>query len=74
VRLAWGRSRLGNQHALDIANEEVQSPTESMPSAWFNMGTSHVNLTQYAEAAEAYDKAFEIYAGLGEDDKQRPTA
>jgi tetratricopeptide (TPR) repeat protein len=40
--------------------------------AWFNKGTSHVNLTQYAEAAEAYDKAFEIYAELGEDDIQRP--
>jgi tetratricopeptide (TPR) repeat protein len=69
----WGDPALANQHALDIANDEVQS-LNGMDGffAWFNKGTSHVNLTQYAEAAEAYDQAFEIYAGLGQDDKQRP--
>ncbi len=69
----WGDPTWANQHALDIANEEVQSLNGiDAFFAWFNKGTSHVNLTQYAEAAEAYDKAFEIYSGLGEDDKQRP--
>ena len=69
----WGDPAWGNQHALDIANEEAQSLNGiDAFFAWFNKGTSHVNLTQYAEAAQAYDKAFEIYAGLGEDDKQRP--
>ncbi len=69
----WGDPAWANQHALDIANEEVQSLNGiDAFFAWFNKGTSHVNLTQYGEAAEAYDRAFEIYAGLGEDDKQRP--
>lgn len=69
----WGDPTWANQHALDIANEEVQSLNGiDAFFAWFNKGTSHVNLTQYAEAAEAYDKAFDIYSGLGEDDKQRP--
>jgi tetratricopeptide (TPR) repeat protein len=69
----WGDPTMANQHALDIANDEVQSLNGiDAFFAWFNKGTSHINLTQYAEAAEAYDKAFEIYAGLGEDDKQRP--
>ena len=69
----WGDPAWANQHALDIANEEVQSLNGiDAFFAWFNKGTSHVNLTQYGEAAEAYDRAFDIYAGLGEDDKQRP--
>jgi uncharacterized protein YvpB len=69
----WSDPAWANQHALDIANDEVQT-LNGMDGffAWFNKGTSHVNLTQYAEAAQAYDKAFEIYAGLGNDDKQRP--
>jgi tetratricopeptide (TPR) repeat protein len=40
--------------------------------AWFNKGTSHVKLLQYVDAAFAYDQAFSIYAGLGDDDTQRP--
>jgi uncharacterized protein YvpB len=69
----WSDPAWANQHALDIANDEVQTLNGiDAFFAWFNKGTSHVNLTQYAEAAEAYDKAFEIYAELGEDDIQRP--
>jgi len=69
----WGDPAWANQHALDVANDEVQS-LNGMDGffAWFNKGTSHINLTQYADAAQAYDQAFEIYAGLGKDDKQRP--
>jgi tetratricopeptide (TPR) repeat protein len=69
----WSDPAWANQHAVDIADDEVQN-LNGMDGffAWFNKGTSHVNLTQYAEAAQAYDKAFEIYAGLGNDDKQRP--
>jgi len=69
----WGDPAWANQHALDTANDEVQSLNGiDAFFAWFNKGTSHVNLTQYAEAAGAFDKAFEIYADLGEDDIQRP--
>jgi tetratricopeptide (TPR) repeat protein len=35
--------------------------------AWFNRGTSLVQLQDYIGAAEAYDKAFELYAKLPED-------
>lgn len=32
--------------------------------AWFNLGTSLVQLQDYAGAAQAYDMAFSLYAGL----------
>lgn len=32
--------------------------------AWFNLGANLVNLEEYAGAAEAYDAAFTLYAGL----------
>ncbi len=35
--------------------------------AWFNLGSSQVGLADYASAAQAYDKAFEIYQTLPED-------
>ena len=40
--------------------------------AWFNIGTSHVQLAEYNDAATAFDKAFQIYALLDESDVQRP--
>ena len=40
--------------------------------AWFNVGTSQVALYNYADAASAYDMAFQLYAGLGGDDSVRP--
>jgi tetratricopeptide (TPR) repeat protein len=40
--------------------------------AWFNLGTSNVALQQYADAASAYDQAFTLYAGLSNDNSQRP--
>ncbi len=62
-----------NRHALEIADAEIKTLT-GMDAffAWFNKGTSHVQLTEYGDAATAYDKAFGIYATLGQDDKQRP--
>jgi tetratricopeptide (TPR) repeat protein len=35
--------------------------------AWFNLGSSQVGLADYAGAAQAFDKAFEIYQTLSED-------
>jgi tetratricopeptide (TPR) repeat protein len=69
----WGDPTWSNQHALDIANEEVKTET-GIDSffAWFNKGTSHIQLDQNDEAARAFDQAFKIYATLGKDDKQRP--
>ncbi len=50
----------------------IPSPGNDQFFAWFNKGTSHVGLTQYPEAAAAYDQAFQIYSTLGSDDTQRP--
>ncbi len=54
-----------NRHALDIAGAESQSLTGiDLFYAWFNAGTSHVALYEYADAASAYDFAFSVYADL----------
>jgi hypothetical protein len=69
----WGDPAWANQHALDIANQESEKLTDmDLFFSWFNKGTSYTNLTQYSEAALAYDKAFQIYANLPDNDKQRP--
>jgi len=62
-----------NQHALEVAEREINEYRGiNQFFAWFNKGTSLVQLQQYAEAAEAYDQAFAVYADLGEGDTQRP--
>jgi hypothetical protein len=70
---SWADPTWANQHALEIADKEIASLTGiDQFFAWFNKGTSHVNLTQYPEAAAAYDQAFQIYSTLGDDNTQRP--
>jgi uncharacterized protein YvpB len=69
----WADPNWADQHALEIA--EVESGNlEGIDQffAWFNKGSSHVRLQQYADAAIAYDQAFQLYADLGDDDTQRP--
>jgi hypothetical protein len=62
-----------NQHALSVAQMEAQSLTDiDRFFAWFNVGTSHIALLQYADAAIAYDYAFNIYADLDTNDSVRP--
>jgi len=69
----WADPTWANQHALEIAEEEKDTLSgNDQFFAWFNKGTSHVNLTQYPEAAAAYDQAFQLYSQLGGDDTQRP--
>jgi tetratricopeptide (TPR) repeat protein len=61
-----------SRRALEIATDEVSSLTgEDQYFAAFNVGTSHVNLREYVDAAYAYDYAFQLYAGLPDND-QRP--
>jgi len=61
------------QHALDLANQDIQTQTGiDLFFAWFNKGTSQVKLFQYSVAAQAYDTAFNLYAGLGTNNQQRP--
>ncbi len=70
----WADPAWADQHALEIAIQETNTLTEEMDLffAWFNVGTSQVNLLQYAEAAAAYDYAFFLYNNLPSDDTQRP--
>ncbi len=69
----WADRAWANAHALEIAEQETQS-LSGMDAffAWFNKGTSLMQLQRYGEAALAYDYAFALYANLGDDDTQRP--
>jgi hypothetical protein len=69
----WADNEWANQHALDIANYEVAN-VEGIDEffAWFNKGTSHVRMQQYADAAFAYDYAFLLYDNLEGGDNFRP--
>lgn len=69
----WSDPVWSYQHALETAEREIQTLTGiDLFFAWFNKGTSLVKLQRYLEAAQAYDRAFEIYSGLENDDTQRP--
>lgn len=69
----WADPAWANRHALEIAQAEAAS-LESINQffAWFNIGSNHVRLQEYADAAFAYDQAFLLYANLENDDTQRP--
>jgi len=65
----WADPAWANQHALEVAQAEVQSlDGVDRFFAQFNEGTSHVNLLQYVDAGAAFDRAFGLYAELAEDD------
>jgi tetratricopeptide (TPR) repeat protein len=62
-----------NRHALEVARTESKTLTDvDEYFAWFNAGTSHVALFEYADAAIAYDYAFNLYAKLEVDSSIRP--
>lgn len=61
------------KHALEVATKETQSQTGiNRYFAWFNVGTSYVALQEYADAASAYDQAFQVDAQLAQDATVRP--
>jgi hypothetical protein len=61
------------RHALDVAQSEAQTLSDiDQFFAWFNVGTSHVALLEYVDAATAYDYAFNLYANLNVEDSVRP--
>ncbi len=58
-----------SRHALEVASSEITTLSGAdQYFAAFNVGTSHVNLKEYVDAAYAYDYAFQLYAGLPKDD------
>ena len=70
---SWGDPAWADEHALTIARAESES-LQGIDRffAWFNQGSSLVNLLRYPEAATAYDTAFGLYAQLEDDETQRP--
>jgi tetratricopeptide (TPR) repeat protein len=61
------------QHSLDLVTQDIASLTGTrLFFAWFAKGTSLVTLQRYVDAANAYDKAFQIYATLPSDYSTRP--
>ena len=70
---SWGDIGWANRHALDIANQETHTLTGlDLYFAWFNKGTSDVQLTQYNAAGLDYDQAFNLYPNLPIAAKDRP--
>src|SRR5512136_2446521 len=58
-----------SRHALELAKEEVTTlKGVDQYFAAFNVGSSHVNLKEYVDAAYAYDYAFQLYAALENND------
>jgi hypothetical protein len=58
------------QLAADLALQETSSLSgREQFFAWFNRGTNLVYLQDYAEAAQAYDTAFALYATLSEEER-----
>ena len=69
----WVDAEWANKHALEIANKEITTITgDDLFFAWFNKGTSHVQLKEYVDAANAYDQAFSFYADWDTSQKDRP--
>ena len=67
----WNDEKWANLHALEIAQTETKTLIgDDLFYAWFNVGTSHVRLFEYVDAAFAYDKAFQLYADLPQDENQ----
>jgi len=61
----WADETWATRHALEIATNEAATLTgRDQFFAWFNIGTSRVQLLEYVDAAFAFDTAFGVYADL----------
>lgn len=59
------------RYAAQKAQDETAALTgRDLFFAWFNLGSSRVGLQDYAGAADAFDKAFNLYPSIAE--KERP--
>lgn len=66
----YADARNADQIAYQNANQELYTTEgNDLFYAWFNRGTSMVQLQDYAGAAESYDQAFQIYSQLPEKDR-----
>lgn len=66
----WLDETWAAQNAVRIAEQEVQT-TSGIDQffAYFNLGTSNYLLTEYGQAALAYDQAFSLYNQLPEENR-----
>lgn len=54
-----------NRHAEQVALDEIEQLTgRDLFFAWFNLGSSRVQLRDYAGAALSFDKAFAVYPNI----------
>ncbi len=61
----WADEAWAARQALERARVETQTLRgRPLFFAWFNLGTAHVRLREYVDAAYAYDMAFSVYAAL----------
>lgn len=66
----WLDQNWAARNALEIAQRETETLTGlDQFFAWFNLGTSYGLLTEYGLGALAYDKAFELYNALPENER-----
>jgi hypothetical protein len=66
---SYADTEWADRHALETAQSEAQTlDGVDQFFAWFNIGSSHVGLREYQDAASAYDEAFRLYAGMTEDE------
>ncbi len=66
----WGDESWAFQKALEMSGQESATLTGiDAIFAWFNKGTSYGLLTDYGQAALAYDQAFSIYNGFPKKDR-----
>lgn len=69
----WADPSWAYQHALEIAESEILTLSGvNAFFAWFNKGTSLVKMEHYLDAGDAFDKAYQIYGELVDDDTTRP--
>jgi tetratricopeptide (TPR) repeat protein len=66
----WADEGWAAQHALELAIQDADTLSGiDEYFAWFNQGTSNGLLTEYGQAAMAYDTAFSLYNALPEADR-----
>jgi len=69
----WLDPHWAYQHALKQAEAEIDRFNGiNLFFAWFNKGTSLVKLERYQEAAETFDRAYQVYEQLAQSDAVRP--
>lgn len=66
----WADEKWAIRHALERAYQDAEELTgRDQYFAWYNIGTNHVDLLEYDDAAFAYDYSFTLYANLPEDER-----